>query len=259
MSKKIGLALGSGGSRGLAHIGVIKCLLENGIHIDYIAGTSAGSLVGGLFAAWNDISRVERIFQDVDYKTMIQILFDPWSAEGLIKGEKFTKFIQDNLGDTNIQDLPIRFSAVATDSVTGHPHIFNSGSLSTAIRASCSLPVIFSPLKVNEEVLVDGGVSIPVPVSVVRDMGADIIIAVNVYNGLFPNHQPNILSSMYSLLFNLAKADCLSADTVIEPNIHSINPIDFIGAKNLVDVGYKSTLEKIPEIKKLTSFWSILR
>ena len=253
---KIGLALGSGGSRGLAHIGVLKCLLENNIKIDYLAGTSVGSLVGGLYAAWGDIGRLEQLFQNVDYKTVIQILLDPFTTEGIIKGEKFVKFLEDNLGNQKIEDLKIPFVAVATDLTTGQPHLFNSGRLVDAIRASCSLPLVFSPFKIQNQNFIDGGTSIPVPVSVLKSMGADKTIAVNVYTNLFTDNKANFASSLYALLFNLAQANSFLADVIVEPQLPNINPLDFINTKNLVDIGYQSTLPKISQIKKLNSFWS---
>lgn len=257
--KKIGLALGSGGSRGLAHIGVIKCLEDNHIPIDYISGTSAGALIGGFYSAWHDINRIEEMVNNINYKKMVEILIDPLTVTGLIKGEKLTKFLQQNLGNLKIEKLSIPFSAVATDIISGKSHIFNTGDLASAIRSSCSIPVIFSPVKKESEILVDGGASIPVPVSVVKNMGADIVIAVNVYNGLFPNQSPNVLTSMYLMLYHLARANSATADVVIEPSIPEMNPIDFVKARNLIDFGYQATLIQIPKIKKLNSFWSIFR
>ena len=257
--KKIGLALGGGGSRGLAHIGVIKCLEDNNIPIDYIAGTSAGALIGGFYSAWHNIARIEELVNNVNYQKMIEILFDPLTVTGLIKGEKLTKFLQKNLGNLDIEKLSIPFCAVASDIISGKSHIFRSGDLVSAIRTSCSIPIVFSPIKTGSEILVDGGASMPVPVSAVKNMGADMVIAVNVYSGLFPNESSNMFTSMYLMLYHLAQANSSLADVIIKPHIPNVNPIDFVKAKNLIDLGYEATLKQIPEIKKFNSFWYIFR
>ena len=257
--KKVGLALGSGGSRGLAHIGVIKCLVENKIPIDYIAGTSAGSLIGGLYAAYQDISKIESIINTVDYKKMIEILFDPFTAQGLVKGDKLEKFLNQYLKNQKIEKLSIPFRAVATDILSGKSVVIKSGLLTSAIRSSCSIPVVFSPVITKNKILVDGAVSCPVPVEVVRKMGAKIIIAVDVYDSLYPNKQANILSTVDLMLHHLAKLNCLSANLVIRPPIPNINPLDFVQAKKIIDLGYCATQAQLPQIKKLISPWSILR
>ena len=256
--KKVGLALGSGGSRGLAHVGVIKCLVENNIPINFIAGTSAGSLIGGLYAAYQDISKVESIINSVDYPKIIEILFDPFTAQGLIKGDKLEKFLNQYLKDQKIEKLGIPFRAVATDILSGQPTVIKTGQLTSAIRSSCSIPVVFSPVKTKNKLLVDGAVSCPVPTKIVKDMGAQVIIAVDVYHSLFPNKQANILSTVDLMLYHLAKHDCQIANIVIQPPIPNINPLDFVQAKKIIDLGYQSTQPHLSKIKKLISSWPIL-
>jgi len=260
---KIGLALGSGGSRGMAHIGVIKAFVENDISIDYIAGTSVGALVGGLYAAFNSTDKLDELVNELNYRDLAKIFFDPnLSFDALIRGNKATNYLSNLLGQINIENLLTPFSAVSTDIHSGQTHIFSHGSLVTAIRASISIPIVFSPFKFNESSFVDGGTSQPVPVATVKNMGADIVVAVNLYENLFPRPSStginlsleNILSSsVYLLLYHLSKANSAAADYTINPQGQNINPFDFILAKKLIDVGFQSALPIIKEIKsKLT-------
>jgi NTE family protein len=164
MLKKIGLALGCGGARGLAHIGVIKTLVKNNIPIDYIAGSSIGALIGSLYAATLDILQVEKWFLELTYKDLIKVLLDPSLHSGLIKGEKFINFLQSKIGVRKIEELKIPFRAVATDLFTGKAVVFKKGDLGLAIRSSCAVPFLFSPVISGDKCLVDGGISMPVPV-----------------------------------------------------------------------------------------------
>jgi NTE family protein len=260
--KKIGLALGSGGSRGIAHVGVIKTLLENNIPIDYIAGASAGALFGGIYAAFNDVAKIENLVNELNYKQLLNVLFDPFTRNGFIKGDKVVNYLRTNIGEINIEDLKIPFQAVATDSVSGNPYVFSRGDLATAIRASSSIPLIFSPVQIDNHLLVDGGLSMPVPVELVRNMGADIVIAVDLYSSLFPKNniqqkskptlQQIVGASVHLMLYHLAQEDDKQADFVISPPVGVVNPMNFVEAKHLIEIGAKATLSYIPQIKKLT-------
>lgn len=174
---KIGLALSGGAAKGLAHIGAIKALEEAGIQIDYIAGSSMGALIGAAYASGIPIDTLEKIVTNTDLN--FAKLFDPRLFQpGLIKGNKVKKFLYTLYGDKNIEDLPIPFAATATDIKTGKLYVINKGSLAEAVRASISVPIVFTPLQYKEAFLVDGGVVNPVPIDVVREMGAEHIIAV---------------------------------------------------------------------------------
>ncbi|RKX26750.1 MAG: patatin [Candidatus Zixiibacteriota bacterium] len=180
---KIGLALGGGSARGWAHIGVIRALTEAGIDIDYIAGTSIGSVVGSVFAAGN-IKALEEVAVRLDWK-QIAYLFDVvLPKSGLIDGKKVAGFVRNHLRKTNIEELPIPFCAVSTDLNTGDEVVIREGDVIEAVRASISIPGIFTPVRNNGRILVDGGLVNPVPVSVVKEMGADFVIAVDLSHGL---------------------------------------------------------------------------
>ena len=177
-SKKIGLALGSGSARGWAHIGVIRALAEAGIRVDCVAGTSIGALVGATYAA-GKMDTLEDIVLQLDWKR-VAFLFDVvFPKSGLIDGKKVSDFVRGHVQEKLIEELPLPFCAVSTDLGTGREVMLRDGDLIEAIRASISVPGIFTPVRKNESILVDGGLVNPVPVSAVRQMGADFVIAVD--------------------------------------------------------------------------------
>lgn len=178
LPKNVGLALGSGSARGWAHIGVIRALAEAGIEIRCVAGTSIGSLVGAAFAL-NKIDVLEDFARQLDWKQIVSFLDVTFPRSGLIDGEKITDFFRGHVREMNIEELPLRYCAVATDLATGRELILNKGDLIEAIRASISVPGIFTPVKKNSGFLLDGGLVNPVPVSAARNMGADYVIAVD--------------------------------------------------------------------------------
>ena len=179
--KKIGLALGSGSARGLAHIGVIKVLQDAGIPIDMIAGTSIGAIVGGLFALRRDITRIEEVANEMSRARLFSLLDLKFRRTGLISGHKIMDWAKSAIGhDVRFTDLEIPFACIATDLFTGEQIVFNDGSVLEAARASFSIPGLFSVAKLQGRYLIDGGVVNPVPVSTLKDMGAEFIIAVNV-------------------------------------------------------------------------------
>lgn len=182
MKKKprIGLALGAGAARGCAHFGVIHALREAGLEPDIIAGTSIGSLIGGVMAAGN-LGRLEQAVLRMDLREIIYYFVEvSFPRSGLIDGRRVTEFISEFVEDRRIEDLAQPFRAVATEVVTGEEVVLDRGPLIEAIRASIAIPGIFTPVAKDGQVLVDGGLVNPVPVSVARAMGADYIIAVDV-------------------------------------------------------------------------------
>jgi len=180
--RKVGLALGSGSARGLAHLGVIRALEEAGIEVDFIAGTSIGALIGAIHAA-GKLDALEATFQTFDWKKTASFFDVVLPKSGLLDGAKVSKFVRAHIHADIIEALPKPFTAMATDIVSGEEVVIRSGDLIEAVRASISVPGIFTPVRNNGRILVDGGLVNPVPVSAVRAMGAEFVIAVDL------NHQ----------------------------------------------------------------------
>ena len=179
--KKIGLALGGGSARGLAHIGVIEVLEREGITVDVIAGTSAGAAIGALYAQGKDAGIIKEVALEMSFRQRLSLVDLALPKTGFIEGKKIKDLIRLVIGgDLNFSDLKIPFACVAADINTGQEVVISKGSILEAIRASISLPAIFTLVKREDRYLVDGGLVNPVPVNVVKDMGADFIIAVNV-------------------------------------------------------------------------------
>lgn len=181
----VSLVLGSGGARGLAHIGVIHVLEERGYSISSIAGCSVGALVGGIYAA-GKLREYEEWVRKLTKFDMVNLMDIAWVGGGLVKGDKIINRMRDLVGDCQIEELPIPFTAVATELQSGREVWLNEGPLFDAIRSSCSLPIFFTPAKYREKMLVDGGVVNPVPIAPVFDDHTDITIAVNL--GGRPSH-----------------------------------------------------------------------
>jgi NTE family protein len=177
---KIGLALGGGGARGLAHIGVLRVLEDEGITARCIAGTSIGALVGGFYAAKGRVEPIENLARSLDWKYLARLLAPGFSISGVVNDERVRRFIEDFTGDLMIEDLAMPFSTVATDMETGAERIFSSGPLVNAIMASISIPAVFRPVREGDRFLADGGLANPLPVSVARRLGPYPVVAVNV-------------------------------------------------------------------------------
>jgi NTE family protein len=175
---KIGLALGSGVVRGWAHIGVIRALTRHGFKPDIIAGTSVGALAGAAYAT-DKLDELEDWARDLTRMKIMRYMDLHVKTGGLLGGRRLYKLLREHWGDKNIDDLPIKFVAVATDMVTGHEVWLRSGDLVQAMRASFALPGVFPPMKYSNRLLVDGALVNPVPVSVCQALGANMIIAVN--------------------------------------------------------------------------------
>ena len=177
---KIGLALGCGAARGLAHIGVLKVLEKHQIPVDIVTGTSMGAFIGGAYASGIKVSVMEEISLKADWKLNAMMFFPTISLSGFVDGKRIKEFLKSTIGDRNIEELDRKFACVTTDILTGEEIVIAQGSLIEAIRASISIPTIFTPVYYGNRFLVDGGIVNPVPVDLARRMGADIVIAVNV-------------------------------------------------------------------------------
>ncbi len=260
---KIGLALGSGGAKGLAHIGVIKVLEKNNIPIDFIAGSSIGALIGAHYALYKDVKKIEEIATETNWRTIIN-LFDPTLSGGLVKGDKIEKLIKSWIRNPDFNDLKIPLTVIATDLITGREINIASGDIIKAIRASLSVPAIFKPVEYDGKLLADGGLSNPLPDDIARQMGADIVIAVNLDNDYFENGlKRNNLSlprvsirALNIMRYHLAQNCLKTADAVIEPKVGEIGLIGWSKffnsqeTKQIIKVGEEATIKFLPRIKK---------
>ncbi|MCD6299986.1 MAG: patatin-like phospholipase family protein [Dehalococcoidales bacterium] len=266
MRKKVGLALGSGAARGLAHIGVLEVLEREGIPVDMIAGTSAGALIGALYAQGKSISQIKELSADVGWKRLVPLVDIALPRTGFIGGRRVKDMVRSIIGDIRFEDLQIPFSCVAADIMTGEEVVINRGSVVEGVRASISIPVIFTVVKQKGRYLVDGGLVDPVPVSVVRQMGADFVIAVNVVpdvkershwvdkEGKEGAKDPHIFSimmqSIYISSYSLVESSLEGANIVIEPQMAHIGAGDFHRAQECISRGELAAQDAIPEIKR---------
>ncbi len=177
---KVGYALGGGGARGLAHIGVLKVLEEHNIHPDIITGTSMGAIVGALYAGGLTPAEIEDLALGLDWKKLVNLIDVTLPISGLLKGRRVVSLLKSIMGDMTFSQLKCDFACVATNIISGEQVVFSKGSLIEAVRASISIPGIFTPVSIAGRYLVDGGLINTVPVSVCQDMGAGYVIGVNV-------------------------------------------------------------------------------
>ena len=249
--KKIGLALGGGGARGLAHIGVIKALVENGIDIGFIAGSSMGALVGGWYAATKDINSLENIFLDGKKTEILKISkILKKKSDNQLKNDLVDQILKDNFKDTKIEQCQIPFRAIATDIKNGDEIVLKEGSLSEAVRASINLPIVFNPVSLGDKLLIDGSFSNPLPADVVKEMGAEFIIAVDVSSKWidFPFKQTgwwqvfSLISNVLSAAeYQLAKPHIENADLILRPTVLNFGWFDFGMAPEIIRAGAKET------------------
>ena len=267
---KVGLALGGGAARGLAHIGVLAVLERERVPIDMIAGTSIGGMVGAFYARGQDSSVMREMALKLNWVKILSLADLALPKSGLFGGKAVINLIQKTMGsDVKFDELPVPLSLVATDIITGEEVVINQGSVLEGIRASISIPGIFTLAKRQGRYLVDGGLVNPVPVSVLKKMGADFIIAVNVMPdvGASARHakredkkkpkEPNIfnviLQSLYIGTYIIAKASTNGADIVISPDTSVIHPGDFHRARECIEQGEIAARDAMPEIKRKLS------
>jgi len=252
--KKIGLALGGGAARGIAHVGVLKVLEKRGIVPHMIAGTSIGAIIGAIYAKEMDTAVLEQDTMEWSRWRTAQLLDPALPRVGLIKGKKVEAILDTYLGNVTFSELKIPFACVAVDIDTGEEIVFKEGPVAGAVRASISIPGIFLPVEQDGAFLVDGGLVNPVPVSTVREMGAEYVIAVNVLphpEGRISQMGEGDLSkglNIFAILMQtvnisaniIAHVSLEGADLVIEPDVGSVSPTDFHLASKLIPRGVKA-------------------
>jgi NTE family protein len=247
---KIGLALGGGAAKGFAHIGVIKMLEASGIHPDVVAGTSAGSVVGALYASGMDPFQLQEQAFSLDASNIRDVrLF----SGGLVQGRKLQDYVNQLVDQRSIEHLKLPFAAVATQLETGQRTVFVRGNTGQAVRASSSIPGVFEPTEISGMHYVDGGVVSPVPVDAARQLGADFVIAVDIStkpSGNNPQGMVNILGQSIAIMGQqLGRQETARADVVIRPSVGNIGATDFEQKNQAILEGEKAALAAIPTIR----------
>jgi len=247
---KIAFAFGGGAAKGFAHIGVIKVLEQNGIKANIITGTSAGAVIGSLYATGMNSMELQQKAMDLESDGLMDFTL---STNGFIKGIALQNFINKSVQNKQIQNLKIPLGIVATNKNSGATAVFVSGNTGQAVRASASVPNIFQPVKIGNNFYVEGGLTQPVPVSAAKRMGADIVIAIDIsakpkngVSGLLQTLDQSInIMSQVALNNELKKAN-----VVIRPNLDRLSSISFDSKHQAILEGEKAALAMLPAIKK---------
>lgn len=272
--RRIGLALGGGAARGWAHVGVLRALEERGIRPEVVCGTSAGAMVGGAYVLGR-LDDFERWLTSLEPRDVMSYL-DFTLTGGVVKGKRLLDFFETQARDRRIEDLPLAYGAVATDLETGGEVWLRRGSLMAAVRASISVPALFRPVQVDGRWCIDGGLVNPVPVSLCRALGADVVIAVDVNGGELREDRPLDRSAAdgedegavpsrpsllevveRSLLITQARLTRLllkecPADVLLRPLVGQIGFFEFHRAKDSIDAGRRAVAEAADELARRT-------
>jgi len=247
---RIGLALGGGAAKGFAHIGVIKVLEEHGIQADLVTGTSAGSVVGSLYAAGYSPAQLEQIAAQLDQSDLTDWTL---SSRGFIKGDKLQAFINRQVHNLPIEKLAKPFGAVATDLDSGQRVVFRIGNTGQAVRASASVPNVFMPTVIQGRRYVDGGLVSPVPVSAAHEMGAEFVIAVDISARPKAGSATGYLTMLDQSLNIMSSAalaqELKQADVVISPQVQNIGSAAFDARQQAILAGEAAALRALPQIR----------
>ena len=252
---RIGLALGGGAARGFAHIGVIKALESNGITPDLVVGTSAGSVVGALYAAGNNASTLQKMAYDMDESAISDWALPLFGkSSGVLKGEALQAYVNKAVNHRAIEKLKIPFGAVASDLKTGQPILFQRGNTGMAVRASSAVPGVFQPVTIAGHTYVDGGLVAPVPVRFAREMGADFIIAVNISTqaeSQQTNSSLEVIMQTFSIMGQrINQLELRDADIVIQPPLGKMASSDFKNRAVAIQAGERATMAVMGQIKQ---------
>lgn len=257
--KKIAVALGGGGVRGIAHIGVLEVLLEHGIEPEIIVGTSAGSIVGALYCDNPNIQEVKEKMLHIRRKDVMHfsilnsmtMFTGPYSPMSL---DRLVSFLKDNLSTLDISKFKLKYAAVATDIVHHCPYTFDEGDVIEAILSSTALPPVFSPHKFKGMLLVDGGITNPVPVEIARKYNPDLVIAVNINSpgteGMNHSIMEISIQSLMTSYYCLSVEQSKQADFIIHPNLRKFNIFADTHNQEIYEIGRAEALKIVPSILK---------
>ena len=247
---RIGLALGGGAARGFAHIGVIQVLEENGIKPDLVVGTSAGSLVAALYASGKNGLALAAMADSMDESAITDWAFP---GRGLIRGEALARFVRESTGGKTIEQMRLPLGIVATDLDNGAPVLFQRGDAGIAVRASSAVPAVFQPVRIGTREYVDGGLVSPVPVRFARQMGADLVIAVDISavpDGAATGDPMRMLLQTFAIMSRSINAfELREADVVLRPKLNDVSSADFAARKRSIQAGREIALAMLSELK----------
>ena len=249
---RIGLALGGGAARGFAHVGVIQVLEEAGIRPALVTGTSAGSLVAALYASGKNGAQLQHIAESMEEATIadwtLQVL-----SRGALRGEALAKYVNVQVGQKQIEALPMPLGIVATDLNSGNDIVFQRGDTGTAVRASSAVPAVFQPVKIGSREYVDGGLVSPVPVRAAKKMGAELIIAVDISSPPEAASASGTLEILLQTFTIMGKSinslELQGADVVIRPQLLGVSSADFGSRKRSIEAGRKAMLAALPQLR----------
>lgn len=248
---RIGLALGGGAARGFAHIGVIQVLEENGIKVDMVAGTSAGSLVAALYASGKSGAELAALADSMD-----ESAFTDWAfpGRGLIRGEGLARYVREKTRGLQIEQMRVPLGIVATDLDTGEPILFQRGDPGVAVRASSAVPAVFQPVRIGLREYVDGGLVAPVPVRFARQMGAELVIAVDI--SAAPDGNPTgdamrMLLQTFAIMGRSINAfELRDADVLLRPKLSHVSGADFTARKRAIQAGREAMQAQLAALRE---------
>ena len=249
---KVGIAFGGGGTRGFSHLGAIKAFEEFGIKFDYVAGTSAGSLVGAFYAAGYSFKEMYNIIKNIKEKDIRKNLI-PFTTS---KIDGVGDIIINNLGDINIEDLKIPFSAVAVDIKSTKEMCISKGNLAKAVMGSCAVPGVFQPVVYDDMILCDGGLQNTIPADIPRYYGCDYVVSIDVNKSrTYGTDSTKVLDVLLCSVRILMKSNAIrgyvNSDVVIKPETKRFKSTKTDGRDDMIDEGYKAAIDVMPEIINL--------
>lgn len=249
---RIGLALGGGAARGFAHVGVIEVLEEAGIKPDLVVGTSAGSVVASLYASGRTGAQLQAAALNMDEAAFADWIL-PLFNRGVLRGEALARYVDTQVGHRLIENMALPLGIVATDLNSGQGVLFRRGDTGTAVRASSAVPAVFLPVKIGTREYVDGGLVSPVPVRYAREMGAEVVVAVDISSA--PEGNPSgdplqILMQTFSIMGkSINRWELKDADVVVRPALAGMSSADFTGKRRAIEAGRAAMLAALPQLR----------
>jgi len=249
---KLGLALGGGAARGFAHIGVIQVLEEAGLRPDFVAGTSAGSVVAALYASGKTGAQLQQIGESMEEAAITDWTLPVFNS-GLVRGDALAKYVNQQVGGRSIENMAVPLGIVATDLYSGEMMVFQRGNTGTAVRASSAVPALFQPVKISGRSYVDGGLVSPVPVRAARLMGAQVVLAIDISSPPDPSGADGTIAVLLQTASIMGKSinvfELKEADVVVRPDLREVSSADFSSRKKAIEAGRRAMLESLPQLR----------